>query len=163
MSPRAVSVPSRVIDNDNHALESKQKLGPFLSLLSPQKLSLITILECMRLHGTGGVNEGMKTARALLTVGKAIEIEYKAEVLKKNNVSIPQVPARPASYFTKKAIRELKTWRMKAQTYVEESTEWTSDWSHAVRARVGSFLVDCLMDVATVSRTAVDRRTGREL
>ena len=117
----------------------------------------------MHLHGTGGVTEGMKTARALLTVGKAIEVEHKAQMLKKNNINIPQAPDKPPSYFTKRAINDLKSWRMSANSYVEDSTSWTADWTHAVRARVGSFLVDCLMDVATVTRYAVDKRTGQEM
>ncbi|KAI5119282.1 hypothetical protein M0805_008061 [Coniferiporia weirii] len=141
------------------------RLAPFLSLLKPEKLSLITILELMRLQGTGGVAEGMKTARALLTVGRAVEMEYKAEILKKNNIHVPQVPSRPndSSYFTRRAYEELQEWRKKAADFTEESGEWTSEWSHSVRARVGSCLVDCLMDVATVKRTAVDKRTGEEV
>jgi hypothetical protein len=39
---------------------------------------VITILELMRLHGTGGVAEGMKTSRALVSVGKAVEGECRA-------------------------------------------------------------------------------------
>ncbi len=117
----------------------------------------------MHLQGTGGIMEGMKTARALITVGKAVEMEYKAEMLKKNNITLPQAPARPTSYFTKRAINELKDWRTSAQTYVENSMSWTADWSHALCARVGSFLVDCVMDVATVRRTTIDKRTGEEV
>ncbi|KAH8115023.1 DNA/RNA polymerase [Phellopilus nigrolimitatus] len=147
---------------DNH---TRMRLGPFLSLLKPEKLSLISILELMRLQGTGGVNEGMKTARALLTVGKAVEMEYKAEILKKNNIHVPQTPARPndSGYFTKRAFKELQEWRQNAANYMEETQDWTSDWTHAVRARVGSFLVDSLMDVAIVTRNAVDKRTGEQV
>lgn len=128
-------------------------------------MSLITILELMRLQGTGGVTEGMKTARALLTVGKAIELEYKAEVLKKHNIQIPQTPTKPheKSYFSRRAYHDLQSWRMTAQHYAVDAVEWTSDWTQVVRARIGSFLVDCLMDVATVSRTAIDKRTGETL
>ena len=141
------------------------RLGPFLSLLRPDKLSLITILELMRLQGTGGIAEGMKTARALLTIGKAVEMEYKAQVLKKNNVAVitTQNKTNDPSYFTKKAYQELLEWRQKAAEYVIENQEWTSEWSPTVRARVGSFLVECLMDVAMVKRTIVDKRTGEEM
>lgn len=142
------------------------RLGPFLTLLKPEKLSLITILELMSLSGSGGVSEGMKTARALLTVGKAVEMEHKAEILKKNNVSTPvMAPKRTSdnSFFTRKAYEELKEWRKNAAEYAKDSVDWTSVWSHPVRARVGSFLVDCLMDVATVERTEIDKRTGEEV
>lgn len=46
---------------------------------------------------------------------------------------------------------------------MEDSEDWTSEWSQSVRVRVGSFLVDALMDVATVTRTAVDRRSGERV
>ena len=119
----------------------------------------------MRLQGTGGVTEGMKTARALLTVGKAVEMEYKAEVLKKNNIQIPSVSGRPmeSGFFTKRAYEELKEWRKSAVDFWEGNQEWTAEWTHAVRARVGAFLVDCLMDVAVVNRSAIDKRTGEEV
>jgi len=42
----------------------------------------------MRLQGSGGVADGMKIARGLVSVGKAIELEYKARMCKKNNISI---------------------------------------------------------------------------
>ena len=135
-----------------------------MSLLRPSKLSLITILELMRLQGTGGVAEGMKTARALLTVGKAVELEHKAQVLKKNNIAVDLMPNRAnEAFFTKRAYQELVEWRQKASEYVSENQEWTSDWSHATRARVGSFLVECLMDVAMIQRTMTDKQTGEEL
>ena len=45
-------------------------LSPFLTLLNPEKLSLIiVIMEMMNLHRSGGVSDGMKTSRALLTSG----------------------------------------------------------------------------------------------
>lgn len=141
------------------------RLGPFLSLLKPEKLSLIVILELMRLQGTGGVSEGMKTARALLTVGKAVEMEYKAQILKKNNIHVPNVVGRSgeSGFFTQNAFEKLQEWRKNANDFLEDSIEWTSEWTHTVRVRVGSFLVDCLMDVATVKRTAIDKRTGEEV
>ncbi|EJD05121.1 DNA/RNA polymerase [Fomitiporia mediterranea MF3/22] len=173
---------------------TKMRMGPFLSLLKPSKLSLITILELMRLQGTGGVTEGMKTARALLTVGKAIEMEYKAQILKKNNVHVPVMSSfsltaaggagaggggggaggggiggggvgriNDSGFFTRRAYEELREWRKAASKHFEDSQEWASDWTHAIRVRVASFLVDCLMDVATVTRTAVNRRTGEEI
>ena len=48
-------------------------------------MALITVLEILRLSGTGGIAEGMKTTRALLSVGKAIENEHHAEILKQKH------------------------------------------------------------------------------
>ncbi|KAG2148047.1 hypothetical protein DEU56DRAFT_869723 [Suillus clintonianus] len=142
-----------------------QRMGPFLSLVKPEKLSLITILEIMRLQGSGGVSDGMKTARALLTVGRAVENEYKAEMCKRNNIAIPS-HARPSEftgYFTGLGYKDLHARRMTAAKYMEDSEEWTTEWTQLLRVRVGSILVDCLMDTATIERTAVDRRTNEEI
>lgn len=142
-----------------------QRMGPFLSLVKPEKLSLITILEIMRLQGSGGVSDGMKTARALLTVGRAVENEYKAEMCKRNHIAIPS-HARPkefTGYFTGLGYKDLHARRMTAAKYMEDSEEWTSAWTQVLRVRVGSILVDCLMDTATIERTAVDKRTNEEI
>src|SRR3979411_2541249 len=56
--------------------------GPFLKLLPAEKLSVITILELMRLHGSSGIADGMKTARALIDVGRAVEMEWNAVLMK---------------------------------------------------------------------------------
>jgi DNA-directed RNA polymerase len=142
-----------------------QHMGPFLSLVKPEKLSLITILEIMHLQGSGGVSDGMKTARALLTVGRAVENEYKAEMCKRNHIAIPS-HARPSEftgYFTGLGYKDLHARRMTAAKYMEDSEEWTSEWTQVLRVRVGSILVDCLMDSATIERTAVDKRTNEEM
>ena len=105
----------------------------------------------------------MKTARALLSVGRAVESEYKAEMCKKNNISVPtSVPARPGeqNIFTSLGYRDLHARRVAARKYMEDAEEWTTEWTQLVRVKVGSFLVDCLMDVATVQRSIKDDRTG---
>lgn len=129
-----------------------------------EKLSLITILEIMQLQGTGGVSEGMKTARALIHVGKAVEIEHKAQVCKKNNIVLP-MPSSPREngLFNRFGYRALLERRVATRSLVENSEEWTADWSQTIRVRVGSFLVDALMDVATVTRHAVHKQTQEEV
>ena len=141
-------------------------LSPFLRLLSPEKLSLITIMEVMHLHNSGGVQDGMKTARALLSVGRAVEAEYRAEMCKKNNISLP-VPSSTApragaqNVFTADGYKDLYARRVTARKYMEDAEEWTSEWGQLIRVKVGSFLVDCIMDVATVTRTAKDKQGER--
>ncbi|KAI0742483.1 DNA/RNA polymerase [Daedaleopsis nitida] len=168
---RNVIVDERVLERKRisptaKARVSENLLSPFLQLLKPEKLSLITIMEVMHLHSSGGVNDGMKVARALLSVGRAVEAEYKAEMCKKNNISIPTtIPARSgdSSVFGGDGYRDLYARRVTARKYMEDAEEWTSDWSQLIRVKVGSFLVDCLMDTATVVRTMKDPNTGEEL
>ncbi|KAG8746033.1 DNA-directed RNA polymerase [Ceratobasidium sp. 414] len=111
---------------------------PFLRLLPPSKLAVITILELMRLHGTGGVAEGMKTGRALVSVGRAVELECRA-------------------------IWERKRKRVQtvADTVVNLSPGMP-EWTQLVRVRLGSFLVDRLMANAMVVREGVDPKGDKQ-
>lgn len=148
----------------HHLGDKTPRLGPFLSLVKPETLSLITILEVMRLNSTGGISGGMKLARALLTVGRAVENEYKAQMCKRNNIAVPSLHrVGDHSYFTGLDYKDLHARRVTAAKYIQDNEEWTTEWTQLLRVRVGSILVDCLMDVATVERTALDKRTGEEL
>ncbi|KAF8421735.1 hypothetical protein L210DRAFT_3672398 [Boletus edulis BED1] len=103
----------------------------------------------MRLNSTGGIADGMKLAHALLTIGRTVENEYKAQMCKCNNIAIPLLH-RVGGHIT-------------AAKYIQDNEEWTTEWTQLLRVWVGSILVDCLMDVATVERTALDKQTGKEL
>jgi DNA-directed RNA polymerase, mitochondrial len=120
----------------------------------------------MRLQGSGGVLDGMKTARALLSVGKAVELEYKAQMCKNNNIRIP-AHHRPgegsSSFFSFLGYGDLQKRRVAARKYMEDGEEWTADWTQLLRVRVGSILVDNLMRIASVTRTGVDKKTGEEM
>ena len=103
----------------------------------------------------------MKTARGLVSVGKAVELEYKAEMCKKNNIAIPSTTrASESGFFSRHSYRNLHALRVTARKYMEDAEEWTSDWTQVLRVHVGSFLIDRLMDVAKVIRTGTNKRTG---
>lgn len=152
-----------LVKSENEIRDGRRprQLGPFLSLIKPEKLSLITILEIMRLQGSGGVADGMKVARGLVSVGRVVEFEYKAEICKKNNISIPSI-MRPgeSGFFSRYSYRDLHARRVTARKYMEDAEEWTSDWTQALRLHIGSFLIDRLIDVAKVIRTGTNKRTG---
>ncbi|KAF8127344.1 DNA/RNA polymerase [Mycena galopus ATCC 62051] len=135
-------------------------LSPYLMLITPEKLSMLTIVELMRLQGTGGVTEGMKTARALISVGKAVETEYKAQMCKSNNIDIPSVPQPPRDYFSNMGYRSLQERRVAAARLMMDNEGWTAPWTQALRSQIGAVLVECLMDVAEVTRTAKDQLSG---
>jgi len=118
----------------------------------------------MRLNGSGGVVDGMKTARALLAVGKGVENEYKAQMCRKNKIYLPNNP-KPGEhgYFTGFGYQALHARRVAAAKYMEDAEEWTAEWTALLRVRVGSILVDNLMDVAIVDRTIIDKRTGLQV
>lgn len=150
-------------------------IGPFLKLLKPHQLALITIMEVLRLHGSGGVSEGMKTARALIAVGMAVEQEYNAamrkrEMTRRHNLekfyrtespaeSEGEVPTS-TSLETDGGLDSIKARREAAKRDAEVEAATTPEWSRAIQARVGSVLVDALMDTATVVRTIPHPSTG---
>ncbi|KAJ7875287.1 DNA/RNA polymerase [Mycena olivaceomarginata] len=147
---------------NTHVLGNKREpvLAPYLMLIKAEKLSILTIVELMRLQGTGGVTEGMKTARALISVGKAVETEYKAQMCKSNNIEIPSLPQPPRDYFSNMGYRSLQERRVAAARFMMDNEGWTAPWTQALRSQVGAVLVECLMDVAEVTRTAKDHLTG---
>ncbi|PWN47140.1 DNA/RNA polymerase, partial [Violaceomyces palustris] len=138
----------------------EMQISPFLQLLPPSKLALITILELMRMHGSGGVADGMKTTRALLQVGRAVETEYHAEVVRKNpqifqSAHAAQSTLKKRGFIDIAARREIKAWQKQLED--EGVVSQIPRWTQIVRARVGSYLVQHLMQVATVNRKATDR------
>jgi DNA-directed RNA polymerase, mitochondrial len=138
--------------------KSDTKLSAFLDLLKPDKLALIVILELMRLQGSGGIAEGMKTARALVSVGKAVEMEYDAHLLRKQDLPVLSPTVGQGS----NGLAALQARRVAAKEQEGDMRSWAPAWTQAVRVRVGSFLVDALMDVAVVRRTAPDPRGGED-
>lgn len=163
-------------------------IEPFMRLLKPDKMALITIVELLRLCGAGGVSDGMKAARAILHIGKAIENEYHAQVLQAGfpnkaferemeriaeadlrasaASSSPSTLGDGAEDAGRRAHRTSEQtldifWRRElAKREKEGDTSWRPAWSQGIRAKVGSILITALMDVAKVERTVRHPRTG---
>lgn len=150
----------------------------YLRLLSPDRLALVTILEIMRLGNSGGVSDGMKTLRALLSVGRAVETEYRASTLQSiigdsstswlRSIGDPAAPTRPGDQ--ERSIRaawdrigkSVEGDDTKAFSRLDEFTldslrkVWTPDWTQAKHLAIGSFLVRALIDTAKVTRYMKD-------
>ena len=155
----------RNISREERSKQNKKPTGallsPYFHLVNAGRLSLITILEIMRLQGTGGVYDGMKATRALIQVGRAVEIEYKAQMCRKSKIQIPVSPRRnDVKYFSNLGYKFLQERRLAAAKHVMDGEAWTAEWTQTVRSRLGGILVECLMDVAQVTRTVRDEATG---
>ncbi|KAG5643187.1 hypothetical protein DXG03_001391 [Asterophora parasitica] len=132
--------------------------SPYLSLVKADRLSLITILELMRLQGSGGIHDGMKTTRALVALGKAVEIEYKSQICKQHKIYVPTAPRLgDAGYFSNLGYRSLMQRRVAAAKVMTDGEGWTAEWTQHVRSKIGGILVECLMDVAEVTRHGADK------
>lgn len=160
-------------------ISDRVSLGPFLTLLKPHQLALLTIMEVLRLHGTGGVSEGMKTARALITVGMAVEQEYNAamrkrEMSRRHNLekfyrtsshspssssAQDETTLRPHPEM-RGGLESINARREAAKRDAEVEAAPGPEWSRAIQARIGGILVDALMDTATVMRTIPHPETG---
>ena len=134
-----------------------------LTRVSPEKLSLLTILEVMRLSGTGGVVSGMKTARALITVGKAVEGEYKSQICREHGLPYKEMQTKSGDFFSDLGYKHLHQRRTAAAQTMLDNEKWTAPLTQAVRSKVGGLLVHCLMEVAQVTRTKTDRETGKRM
>ncbi|CAI4437194.1 BAI_1a_G0016520.mRNA.1.CDS.1 [Saccharomyces cerevisiae] len=124
--------------------------GPYLTLIDPGKMCVITILELLKLNSTGGVIEGMRTARAVISVGKAIEMEFRSEqVLKSESQAFRDVNKKSPEF--KKLVQNAKSVFRSSQ--IEQSKIL---WPQSIRARIGSVLISMLIQVAKVSVQGVD-------
>jgi DNA-directed RNA polymerase len=142
----------------------RERISPFLVLLKADKLSLLTIMELIRLCGTGGVVDGMKSARALIAVGKAVEDAYHAELARKHDLPMPSAgrAEKTSQIFSSSGYGVLHKRRIAAAKAAEDMEDWSAEWSQILRVKVGSFLVDALMKVATVEVKATNKRTNEE-
>ena len=153
---------------------NKELLLLYLTVLPPEKLALIAILEVMRNVGGHGTPDGMKAVRGMIAVGKGIETEYHAETIRSVSgvdsprwVRIIEAVQGPTNH------RAINTqWRRIGRELAEGKLPrvedewlqvWTPAWTQQVHIDVGSYLISCLIDTARVRRTAKDPATGEEV
>ncbi|ORY78130.1 hypothetical protein BCR37DRAFT_382389 [Protomyces lactucae-debilis] len=136
---------------------ARRDYGPFLGLLKPEKLAAVTILEVIRSFTTENL-DGMKSATLVVKVGKAIENEYHAEILKKKGMSDTwRVPGQNIQFkhiaqdneLFKLAVRRA---RAKAQQ-MNASGLFHPEWTQQLRAKIGAVMVSFLLHTARISMT----------
>ncbi|KDE05915.1 hypothetical protein MVLG_03728 [Microbotryum lychnidis-dioicae p1A1 Lamole] len=149
-------------------------IDPFLKLVPTDKMALITIVELLRHCGNAGVAEGMKAARGILEVGRAIEHEYHAQVLQQSFPrkhflqELEQIQTYGKLNSQGEVIEAQPTraieifWRRElAKREKSGDTSWRPAWTRSIHAKVGSLLITTLMQVAQVERTAKHPITGK--
>lgn len=136
---------------DSSAVE-RFEYGPFLMLVSPEKLGMLTMLEMLKLVSTGGVLEGMRTGRAVLAVGTAVETEYKAGKTSKREKNALKGVKTEANNID--SVSQLKD-SVKDSQLVKHTS-----WPVEIRAKIGSLLISLLLHVAKVPVNGTDPVTG---
>lgn len=165
-------------------MESDADAIALLSLLSVEKLANITIIETLRaVTQSSGVVDGVRAARAIIHLGRAIEDEYGAEAWKSLYPDLYDEAMKRAAETKRKtfAIRQfmqeqgiaagaakeariqgygdeaddlLKIENAEERQMKLEARKRALPWTQRMRAKVGGLLIKHLLDVAYVKRTA---------
>lgn len=146
----------------------------YLQVLEPSKLALIAIIEMMRSVGSSGISDGTTAVKAMVNIGKSVEMEHHAQVIR--DVSGPDGDLwhkvlEPNSQ--KPSARLIRSTWQKIGKNVEEggggahdeawADVWTPAWSHQAQVDIGGQLLASLIKTAKVKRTATHPKTGKEV
>jgi len=145
--------PQKLTAEEKQIRKDREYYAPYLVLVPPKKMSVITILELLKLNSTGGIIDGMRAARALISVGRAIELEYRSQ-------SLLNTEKKAYSKKLKTTNQWKKMLRHKKSVILDDPSQ-TSEWSYTIYAKLGSVLTSLLMHVAKVPVKAVDPTTGK--
>ncbi|EMG46746.1 RPO41 DNA-directed RNA polymerase [Candida maltosa Xu316] len=127
------------VDQGDKATKKERAFyAPFLIKVDPEKAAVITILELLKLHSTGGVTNGFRAYKSVIAVGKAIETEFRTCLhAQKERKATSQKNA--SSQLTKLISESL-----------DKEDDLTPFWDNSTRSRVGGVLVSFLMSIAKV-------------
>lgn len=142
---------SKLKSDERKQMKDRSFYAPYLVLIPPKKLTVITVLELLKLNSTGGVVDGMRTARAVISVGKAIELEYRSQTLMTSEKKFMRTKA-PSQW--------KKLLRLKKVSQVNKETSSDIEWDYPVYAKLGGVLISFLMHVAKVRVTGKNPTTG---
>ncbi|KAG2225140.1 hypothetical protein INT45_011823 [Circinella minor] len=162
--------------------QDRKMYGPFLKLLKPETLSMITMMELLRLHNSSGIADGMKTARAVIDVGKAVEMEYNAIQIKRASAKRTQKNYEVHNLFAsgklfnmavrrahmdmvkqQEGVGELLESSSEGDTGTSSQSEWTPVWPSTIRAKVGSVLASIFIDAAKIPVPSFNPETGEKI
>lgn len=164
------------VSNREIAARKEELLYLLLSVISPQKLALITVLEIMRNVGAQGIVDGVKTVRAVLLVGRSVETEYQADTIQSLAGVDSKTWLNVLDSNSQKPVSRLVTaaWQRIGKGVqssddgqssnirtgeVDWDNVWTPSWTQNQIIDVGGFLLKALTDTAKVKRSAVHPKT----
>ncbi|KAI5949646.1 RPO41 [Candida margitis] len=137
-----------VTQDDATSAKDRAFYAPFLIKVGAEKAAVITILELLKLNASGGYHGGMRAAKAITSVGRAIEMEYRTTSLADQEYKMSVSSKVAGSSQMKKIVRNS----------IDSLDETDPEWDHATRSRVGGVFVSFLMAIAKVK---VKRQTPK--
>lgn len=134
--------------------------GPFLRLMTPEKIAAIVILEIIRMQNLQLGGEGTKSSHVVMTVGRIIEQEYYAqELAKRKNRDVFKGVRRDKLAAIFSNLRTLRAVVKAARQKRIESPPSVADvmleWPSTVRAKLGAVLISMLLHCAKTAVTKV--------
>lgn len=121
-------------------LQKIELLCSIFNKVGAEKAAVITILELLKLNASGSNNGGMRAVKAITSVGRAIEMEYRTSNLADQEYKMSVSRKVAGSSQMKKIVRNS----------IDSQEEADPEWDHATRSRVGGVLVSFLMAIAKV-------------
>jgi DNA-directed RNA polymerase len=167
---------SEVKTDKNAADADRCTYGPFLRLLSPEKVAAITILSVMSFLTSVGVEKGVTLSSSITSIGNSIEDESIAEAIRENKLN--PTWGKNARRHRSKRLQDLINKSQSSMT--EENLEQNShlgnneptkvdmsnfdqQWSAIIRAKIGAVLLEILIDTAKVPVTRRHPETGEKI
>lgn len=140
--------------NELEDMKNRNSYAPYFVLVPPTKMCVITLLELIRLSVGSGAAEGMRVAKAVISLGKAIEIEYRSQDLIKNE-------GKAISKKTRSAVEWKKLIR--TRDYKNKDPTSNNEWESQTHSRIGSVLTSLVLDVVEIPVTGIDPTTGQKV
>ncbi|KAH3678246.1 hypothetical protein WICPIJ_008881 [Wickerhamomyces pijperi] len=134
----------------------RAKLADYLLILNAEKAVSITILELLKLNSTGGVSEGMRTARACVNVGNSLELELRSEQLLKTEHQVFK-DAKNNKSDLKKYARLLKNISS------SQTNEHLYAWPAEIKTKIGSLMISMILNHAKVQVKGIDPVTKKTI
>lgn len=144
-----------------NANPDKKSYGPFLSLVDPEKVSLITITELLGgfLSNKDENYNALRTTNLFHSIGTSIEREYNLTMLKNrsNRHLMSQKLGVWNLYATGRIFdAQMRELAKKLEEDMSLRTDWVPKWPDVVSVKLGAFLVSLLVDHAQVPFTTRD-------
>lgn len=140
--------------------------GPYLRLMSPEKVAATTILELVKLQNSAHVGEGIKSSTAVVHIGGTLEQEYYAqEISKKKNREIfgnmkrenlQEILSNP-----RKFRMEFRKREQRLQEQPTANVDMMITWPAEVKAKLGAVLISMMIHCALTPVTKKDKSGQR--
>lgn len=153
--------------------------GPFLRYLPSDKLAAVTILTSMQCLSSHGTDKGMPLASVIMSIGANLEDESITETIRKNTTKqawqqLNKTASAGKGLGLARVMRNKRTRQQLTDslaqlirgdtpgTEFDLTDQWNTEWSSAIKAKVGSYLLSALIDTAKVPVT-VENTDTREI